>query len=138
MTHNYVARTIALGCMLVVFAGFARADIVQCVDDTRAVTYTDIPCRNGDDAARVAVLINPSAAGAKVAPSKRTFAAPRKVREAISVKKRESNRGLALDVTTLKAARSSMLLNDQESYFLRQQKLAALDLKDQRWFNFGD
>jgi hypothetical protein len=136
MTRHYLTYAIFLGCMLVAFTEFASADIVQCIDDTGAVTYTDVPCRNGADAARSSGLSTPSAFSANSAPPARIVAIADEPREAVAVMKRMQRRGLALDVATLQAARSSMLLTDQASSVLRQQKLASIDQKNQRWFAF--
>jgi hypothetical protein len=136
MTHHYFTHTIFLGWILVVFAGFARADTVQCVDETGTVTYTDVPCENGADAARASALTDSSPVRAKVSSPAGTFTAVGEARESAWVKKPASNRKLAPDVATVKAARSSMLLMDRAASLLRQQKFAALDLRSQRWFDF--
>lgn len=138
MTHKSFIQTIFLGCILVVFSGFARADIVQCVDEAGAVTYTDVLCQNDADVARASVLSKPFAAIARLSSPVDKFAEAEKAREAASAKKQAGNRRLAIDVATLKAARSSMLLMDQAASLTRQKKLAALDQdeKDRRWFSF--
>lgn len=125
MTRNYITRTIFVSCMLVVIAGFAKADIVQCVDDTGTITYTDVPCQIGDDVAQTSALANSSAISPKVSSRADIFVTAGAARKATWGNKSAINRTLALDVVTLKAARSSMLLMDQASSLSRKQKLAA-------------
>jgi hypothetical protein len=136
MTHHYFGRTIVFGCMLLVFAGFARADIVKCVDETETVAYMDVPCENGADSVRASALTNPSTISARVSSRANSIAATAEIRKAAWVTKRAGNRSLSSDVATLKSARSSMLLMDQESSLLRQKKFAALDQKGRHWFDF--
>jgi hypothetical protein len=135
MTLHYFSRTIFLGCMLVVFAGVARADIVQCVDGTGTVSYMDVPCQKGANVARASALTKPSALRANVSSPARPTAAARAAREVAWKKRPASNHRLARDVATLEAARSSLLQMDNESSLLRRQKLVALE-QDRRWFKF--
>lgn len=142
MTRKPLSRTILLACILAACAGFARADIVQCVDESGTVSYTDVPCQNDADVTRAPVLSKPTAVRIPLRiplPSvSGRFATAEKARKAASAKKHASKRRLAIDVETLKGAKSSALLTDQASFLLRQQKLAALeqDQKGRRWFDF--
>lgn len=136
MTHHFLIRSALLGCMLTALSGLAMADIVQCIDETKSITYTDIPCQDGTVAAHGAASAKSSAASATTLSRAATFAAAGKVREAALQKKPLQHRNFALDVATLEAARSSMASMDEASSLLRQQKVASLDQKDQHWFNF--
>jgi hypothetical protein len=136
MAHHYLSRKIFLGCILVVFSGIASADVVQPIDNTGTDSYMDVPRRDVADAAPASALANRSAVSAKVSSQARAFAAARKAREAAWTKRAANNHGNARDVATLEAARSSLVLADNASSLLRQQKLAALEKKDLHWFSF--
>ena len=109
--------------MLLVFSGLAKAEIVQCTDNGGLVTYTDVPCKAGSDAAPASRTV---AVKAK-ALSPKAFVLAQKARETTWAKKPASDRNLPLDVATAKAARSSFLEIDAERTFLHQQKLLALN-----------
>lgn len=134
MARHTFTYAVFFSCLLVAFANFANADIVQCIDDAGAVTFTDVPCKKSADVVRVSADSSSVSGGAALLARSATAAG--KIHPSGSVKKPARKRGLALDVATMKAARSSMLLRDQESYLLREQKLAALDQKNQGWFSF--
>jgi len=136
MARHTFAYAVFFGCLLVAFADFANADIVQCIDGAGAVTFTDVPCKKSADVVRVSVSADSSSVSGGAALLARSATAAGKIHPSGSVKKPARKRGLALDVATMRAARSSMLLRDQESYLLREQKLAALDQKNQGWFSF--
>jgi hypothetical protein len=134
MTIPYYSNAIFLGYVLIASAGFARADIVQCAGQERTVNDADGRCQNGANSVRAST--KPSAQRTKVPSPARTYAAAREARDAAWAKRPASKHKLPHDAATLEAARSSLLLMDNESSLLRQQKLAALDRKDQRWFKF--
>jgi hypothetical protein len=134
MTRPLFPRTLLLG-VLFVSSGFADADVVQCSSETGAVTYTDVPCDKGMDTVRssgpkgfIITIRNAPPASASVEAS-----APRGVP---SMKKVAAN-SPSRDAMTLQGARNSVQLQDQASLQLRQEKLAALELKHQQgWFSF--
>lgn len=132
MTRHYPRRTISLGCLLLALTRLAGAGMVQCIDVTGTVTYTDIPCRD----ARDSDFANPAAIKAETPSPAENFTAAENLRESAWAKKSVGKRRPATDVTTVKAARSSMLLKDQAWSLSRQKKWAALDRQDRHWFNF--
>lgn len=123
MTYHSFTKSVLLGCMLLVFSGLAKADIVQCTDNGGLVTYTDVPCKPGSDAAPVSRTV---AVKAK-ALSPKAFVLAQKARETTWAKKPASDRNFPLDVATAKTARSSFLEIDAERTFLHQQKLLAFN-----------
>jgi hypothetical protein len=136
MTNRYLTHPIFFCFMLLVFAGPAGADIVQCVDEAGMVTYTDVPCKKGVDAAQVSALGNRSTVKLRVASTVGTLAVARVSRDGAWTKAGTGNRRVGLDMETMKAARSTMLMMDRTSSLSHQQNLVALDLRNQRWFDF--
>jgi hypothetical protein len=128
MTLHTYFPAILVGCVLLVSAGFASADNVDCVDKAR--------CIDGAKVVRASDLKKPSPQRAKVSPEAQTYAAARKAREAAWANRPVSNHRLPHDAATVAAARSILLLRDTESSALRRENVAALDLKDQPWFKF--
>ncbi len=128
MTSNTYSRTIFIA--LLVCAGFAKADIAKCVDETGAVTYTNVSCPSGTKLARAASTSNPDTADATDSPAAGHIAADGPARDATWGKNGVSNltvRSAGTDVATLKAARSSMLSMDRALLLSRQVKLARLN-----------
>jgi hypothetical protein len=120
MTRHYLTATIFLACLPWMFAGTANAQVIQCIDDDNAVTYTNVACQHGDDARRPAKAAAPGAAISSPA-STRMATAP----DPASIEA-QANPHLALDVATLKAARSAMASLDRAALLSRQQKLAGI------------
>jgi hypothetical protein len=118
MTSRSFFRTrtsaVFLACMLL--AGFAKADIVKCVDEAGGVTYTNVTCLNGSI---------PAPASANAANS--ASAAGMLAADGVILKKNAIDRIGGPDVATLKAAKSSMQLMDRATLLSRQQKLARLN-----------
>jgi hypothetical protein len=110
------ARTpaIVVACMLL--AGFARADIVKCVDVAGGVTYTNVSCLNGSSPAPASANSANSVSPAGVLAA-----------DGVILKKNAIDRIGGPDVATLKAAKSSMQLMDRATLSSRQQKLARLN-----------
>jgi hypothetical protein len=134
MTRHYFTPTILLGCILFVFGGLARAEVLQCVDDRGAVTYTNLPCENNTDPVPDGAVSSSALAKTKGGVSAAvTYTASEETHESAWAKRPASNSNTALDIETLKAARSSMLVRNQGS---PRQEFVALDLRSQHWFDF--
>lgn len=128
MAQHCLSKTLFLGCVFVAFTQLASAEVMQCVSPAGTVTYTNVSCPLNAEVAsngKVSSTDSPSVTSAKYG-------------QATSVKTASNSRrkSLAIDIETLKAAREAMLLMDQESSLLREQKLAALDEKNRGWLNF--
>jgi O-succinylbenzoate synthase len=128
MNQHQFAPAVFVACVLMAFAGSAAAGIVKCVDNTGAVTFTDVPCNTDPDAAHAADAIQAAPAPAGIKPSLRTgnFAAAEEARVAAWANKPAANRSLARDVATLKAAKAAMISSDSAAALVRQQALAQL------------
>ncbi len=132
MTQHHFAPAIFVACVLMAFAGSANAGIVKCIDKAGAVTFTDVPCNINSNTVNVSGVIEtaPSATGVavgiKVLPQAGNFAAAEEVRATAWANKPAANRGLSLDVETLKAAKAAMMSADRASALVRQQTLARL------------
>lgn len=129
MTQHHFAPAIFVACVLLAFAGSANASIVKCIDKVGAVTFTDVPCNTDADAAHASGTTEtvPSAAvGINVLPRAENFDAAKEARATARANKPAANRGLSLDVETLKAAKAAMMSADRASALVRQQASARL------------
>lgn len=124
MTQHRLAHTIVFAWVLIAFAGSAKADIAQCIDEKGLTTFTDTPCDTDVAAPRVSALINTPAIKTKVSLQIRKFAAAEKARVAAWANKRPLGRRLPVDVATLEAGKVSLVAMDHASALLRQQALA--------------
>jgi hypothetical protein len=107
------------------FAQAAMAEIVQCVDSAGSVTFTDVPCKAGEDAVRLGKSVNKAEIRKKVVAEQGTYSATPHVREAIGMDKQALGQSLATDAATLKAARETLLSMDRVSKLPRQQVFAS-------------
>jgi len=123
MTKPHFTHAIVVACMLLAFAGSAAAGILKCTDKAGAVTFTDVPCNADADAAHVSIAIDAAPVKTRVLPLAGNVSAAEEARVTARANKPAANRGMALDVATLKAARASMVSMDQASALVRQQAL---------------
>jgi hypothetical protein len=113
-------RSMFAACMLMAVAASANADVVQCIDGSGMVTYTDQPCPAGAQAEPVAGLT-----GARnTASSQSGILLVQQTRDTASAARHKPRRGLAPDVVTMQTARSSMISKDHAAILARQQALA--------------
>ena len=117
-------------CTLLVWAAGAKAEIVQCVGATGALTYTNVSCPGGSRMARAVAASQPAPAeGADGTPDGTVVADGADLHRAwlnhgaIG----GSARSAGPDVATLKAAKSAMLSMDRAALMSRQVKLARLN-----------
>jgi len=109
---------------LIGFSVSARAEVVQCIDDTGSITFTDLPCNADADAVPVAGPIRTPTATTKAGSQGANFAAAEQARMAAIAIKQKQKRGLAVDVATMETARLSLIAKDREAALARQQALA--------------
>ena len=124
--HSFFCIAFAV-CTLTAFSGSSYADIVQCIDERGATTYSNTPCELGSmksiDSGEVneslqrnsSQLENRKILGAK-------YAAAEDARVAAAAIRHFPQRGLASDVETMKAAKASAVLIDQEWELARRSK----------------
>lgn len=127
MTRRSFFRITFAVCTLTAFSGSSYADIVQCIDERGATTYSNTPCGPGSMKSVDSGEVNESLRGnssqlenRKILGAK--YAAAEDARVIAAAIKRFPQRGLASDVETMKAAKASALLMDQESALARQSK----------------
>lgn len=116
-------RSLLAACMLIAFAASANADVLQCIDGSGMVTYTDQPCPAGAQAEPVAGLTGVSTAR-NTASSQSGILLVQQARDAASAARQKPRRGLAPDVATMQTARSSMISKDHAAVLARQRALA--------------
>lgn len=124
MISHPLNRTIFAACMLIALAASARADVVRCIDDTGAVTFTDLPCKSDSEAVAVPSLAGDSAVTTKAALQGEKLAMAEQARAAAWAAKPKPARGLALDAATIETARLSMIAKDHAAALARQQASA--------------
>jgi hypothetical protein len=124
MTRHQLASTIFVAWVLIALPASVSAEIAQCSEQTGAGTFTDAPCKSQTVVKRVAYTIPASAARIKASPQPMNFAAAEKTGTAASTNKQAFHRRLAVDVSTLKAAKVSLVSMDDASALVRQQALA--------------
>ena len=127
MTNPASRHAILFASMLCACSAFA-SDINKCTAPDGSVTLTDSVCPGDAQATKVVVGSADGApqAAQGIVPQRFTVGRlpPRYVVLAKSVK---PQRGLALDVATLRAAKLNMLLLDNATQVSRSQRMAALN-----------
>jgi hypothetical protein len=105
-------------------AAWSDAGIVQCVDAAGSIMFTDAACNTAADAARASSVPQTVSDNIKISPAsvnpRTTKKAPAAKREGESMQNRRS----ALDASTVRAAKVSLLAMDAASALIRQQVLA--------------
>jgi hypothetical protein len=122
---TFMVALILISCLG--FAERARADIIECVDEAGAVTFTDVPCKSAADAKRGAARYSAEVAQARNSATSAKATAGQHGRPAKSENRLPSYSGLDTDVATLKAAKSSLLMMERASAMARHQALASRD-----------
>jgi hypothetical protein len=105
-------------------AALAGSEVLKCVDAEGHVTLTDQPCESGTRVTRLVAAASPetaadmpTAAVATQAPAVQRYAAAPALQRQQSWRPRvaaQTDRPLARDVATLKAARAQLLLIDSD------------------------
>ena len=121
--HRF-SRTILLACAFIAVTGFAKADIVRCIDADGMVLITDAPCNADANTVQAPASAKATRSGGKGSPEAKRFAAAEQARTVAWANKPATGRRIALDVATLKAAKVTMVSNDQASTLVRQEALA--------------
>jgi hypothetical protein len=130
--NSTTTRAIFLASMVFTCSAYASSDVNKCVAPTGLVTLTDEPCPDGTQTVKVisgpseaSTEAEPAAVQPSVAPQRFTVGRlpPRYV---TLMKSPKPQRGLALDVATLRAAKLNMHLLDNAAQVLRSQRLASL------------
>ncbi|MGZ3158226.1 MAG: DUF4124 domain-containing protein [Burkholderiaceae bacterium] len=125
MSHYTPIPLILSTCFFLCFAQAAMAEIVECVDSAGSITYTDVPCKAGEDAVRLGKSVDKVAIKEKLTTQQNKYSATQHVREAVGVDKPSAGNGLTTDMSTLKSARESMASMDRVSKLSRQQMFAS-------------
>lgn len=120
------------GCLLVLAAGSANAEVIRCADNTGAITYTDVPCIPESQKAKVPSVMPISTAG-KLIPGKEKFAAAEKARSGAARNNISSGRIYSLDEKMVRGAKASSDTMDIASELARQQASAERALHANRW-----
>ena len=134
MIKPQLTRTVFAACLLIAFSVSARAEVVQCIDDTGSVTFTDLPCNADADAVPVGAVKTPAAA-TKGELQARNFAAAEQARTAALAIKHRQKRALSVDAATMGSAKLSLISKDREAVLARQQALAQPKSKATRVFS---
>jgi hypothetical protein len=135
MNRHATTRAIFLAGMVFASSAFAAGnDIKKCVTESGHVTLTDEVCPNGSHT--VKIISAPASAEAepgrdatavsRTAANERYTVARIPARYLPQMKSTTPSRGLALDITTLRAARANMQMFDNASQSLRMQRIAGL------------
>jgi hypothetical protein len=131
MKSAIAARTLFILGMAVASGAFAgSSEVRKCVTESGHVTLTDDACPTGSET--VKIISGPGDAEAAVASEPARPATERYLttrmpkRYATLMKSPTPARGLALDASTLRAARANMQIFDHAAQSLRSQRLAAL------------
>jgi hypothetical protein len=136
MTHHILSQAALLICLSLANGAQAAGEIVKCTNETGSTTYTNLPCERDADAARGLASNNSAAIKEETRPPARIYGASWETREGNAVKLRIGKHKTPLDTDTVKEARSSTLLMDKASAYLRQQNMVALDIRNPGWFDF--
>jgi hypothetical protein len=117
-------------------AAWADAGIVQCIDAAGSITFTDAACNTAADAARASNAPQTVSDNIKISPA---TVNPRTTKKAHAAKREgESmqNRRSALDASTVRAAKVSLLAMDEASALIRQQVLARRSARAESGWTF--
>ena len=133
---NYQATTRAIFLAGMVFASgtvAANTDIKKCVTEAGYITLTDEVCPSGSHAVKIisapaaqADIVRQGTGAAPTVATERYAIARMPARYVVPMKSRTPERGLSLDISTLRAARASMQMFDNATKSLRLQRVAGL------------
>lgn len=135
LRHGFLQNAL-LGCLLLAFGGLSRADIVQCINGSGRVTYTNGACEDIDGDNRLLMPNNSLELGERASPPEAQLGATERKGQSQVTGLPASRRRVPLDVETMRAAKESLHAMDRTSALLRRQTLAALEIKNRRWYNF--
>lgn len=123
-TGHSLVHTLLFACVLIAFAGSAKAEIVHCIDEYGSVLITDVSCSTGADAARVPAAVKKSPVKLRVLSQKNHFSDAERARGIALRNKPKDTRRFPLDVATSAAAKVAMQSIDEAWALERQQALA--------------
>lgn len=124
MTQYRIFPAVFVACALSASAGMANAAIVQCLDETGGMSFTDTACKDEADAAPAIHTVKTASAAARERTPSIDFSAPERVRAAGDASRTPSGRGMAGDTAMLKVAKLTMTSIDAPSLLARQQALS--------------
>jgi hypothetical protein len=136
MARQFLKAALGFACILQVSSGLASAEFTKYVDANGVTTYTNYPQGTGIEGAQTSIPNTASDSAARVIPD--TGIVPVSSKPVLEdwTTRHASARKVALDVETMKAARSAMLALDQTSHVSRHSEFIAYDQKNQGWFDF--
>lgn len=108
-------RSIVISCLMLLSAQVAIAKIVECVDPSGAVTYTDVPCKVDEDAISIGRAIDKPIIKETVSLQKEKKATTGQAGAVIALAMQNKHHGLGTDVATMKAARDMIASMDRNS-----------------------
>jgi hypothetical protein len=133
MNRLATTHAIFLASMLFASSAFAAgSEIKKCVTESGHVTLTDEACPSGSQTVKIITAPAVAAAETDVVAAPRAVVAERytvarmPTRYATLMKSAKPARGLALDVSTLRAARATLQQFDDATQSLRSQRIAGL------------
>lgn len=129
-------QTLLLACAFIAFSGSASADAMKCIDETGAVTLTDVPCNSSEDTARGSAATKQPPAGIKLLSQARRAAETERVRIFAQKRKMPPTRTFSFDIATSAAAKDSLASIDEASAVLREQALAEQQERPGFWAFF--
>ena len=136
MNRQVTTRTLFLAAMVFASSAFAT-DINKCVTASGSVTLTDEVCPGGtqtvkvisapSDASDETAVAGAAVSAAPTRPGIERFPMQRMpTRYATVIRSPQPQRGLSLDIATLKTARANLASFDTASQAMRSQRLAGL------------
>ena len=126
MTQHLITHAIFVFFMFLSFAGIAKAEIVQCIGDAGATTFSDVRCAVDANTVLAPSKKKTSADKTKTSLQTKKFVAAEKARSVASANRLTTKRGLPIDDTTLQSARSLTVAMDSTSVLERRQTMATL------------
>ena len=136
MAYQFLKATLCFACILQGSPGLASADITKYVDVNGVTIYTNYPQGNSTDGAQTSMLNPTPNAATRVISDVGIVSGSNKPVLIDWAAGHASARKVALDVETMKAARSAMLALDQSSHVSRRSEFIAYDQRNQDWFDF--
>lgn len=116
LTHSMIGAL-----LLMAVSAPATGAVTQCIDETGMVTFTDQPCAGDTRTVDGAAVPDQPPVKAKVISTITSYSATEEARRVAWAMPRAPRRSLELDVSTLKAARLSMVADDLARRLARQQ-----------------
>lgn len=136
MNRPYLTPLKILGCMMLVFVGMAEAGVASCDEKTECILATDVIYDNVSDEVPVQASESNRVVEDTALSTTENAIDSSAVNEGVWAQNRAQTRSIALDVETMRAAKSSVLASDVALHSLPPSNLVALDKRNSDWFDF--